>query len=294
LYDKARAIERYFAQNGFIYDQSNVSIPEANQDYVDQFLFDTKRGYCDNFSTSMVVMLRSIDIPARWVKGFAEGEEIENNNGDRVYEVTNNNAHSWVEAYFPGIGWMPFEPTIGFNGAGNVDFDLELDSTEEPEETVVPEQPEKPQPTDIEDNKSMSKSFTEIMRNFANWISTNRGSIILWSLVALALAVVVFRVRQKWMPKLLVPYYRLRKDDWHSFETSYHSLLKQLTLYGVERREGQTLQSFANYVDSFFGTKDMKILTIAYEKGFYGRNIEAHEWLELRECWENLINQTSG
>ncbi|WP_017379566.1 DUF4129 domain-containing transglutaminase family protein [Paenisporosarcina sp. TG-14] len=294
LYDKARAIERYFSQNGFLYDQSNISIPEANQDYVDQFLFDTKRGYCDNFSTSMVVMLRSLDIPARWVKGFAEGEEIENNNGDRVYEVTNNNAHSWVEAYFPGVGWMPFEPTIGFSGTGNIDYDLELDSTEEPEEAVVPEQPKKPQPTEIEDNKSISERFTETMQNFMGWISNNRGRIILWSIFAIGLLVVLFRIRQKWMPKLLVPYYRLRKDDWNSFENSYHRLLKQLALYGVARREGQTLQSYANYVDGFFDSKDMRMLTIAYEKGFYGRNIEAHEWLKLRESWENLINKTSG
>lgn len=294
LYDKARAIERYFSKNGFLYDQSNISIPEANQDYVDQFLFDTKRGYCDNFSTSMVVMLRSLDIPARWVKGFAEGEEIKNNNGDRVYEVTNNNAHSWVEAYFPGVGWMPFEPTIGFSRTGNIDYDLELDSTEEPEEAVVPVQPKKPQTTDIEDNKSISERFTETMQNFTGWISNNRGSIILWSIVAIGLLVVLFRIRQKWMPKLLVPYYRLRKDDWNSFENSYHRLLKQLALYGVERREGQTLQSYANYVDGFFDSKDMRRLTIAYEKGFYGRNIEAHEWLKLRECWENLINRTSG
>ena len=85
------------------------------EDYVDQFLFDTKRGYCDNFSTSMVVMLRSIDIPARWVKGFAPGEYQLDDEGERVYQITNNEAHSWVEAYMPGIGWMPFEPTIGFS-----------------------------------------------------------------------------------------------------------------------------------------------------------------------------------
>ena len=97
------------------------------EDYVDQFLFDTKRGYCDNFSTSMVVMLRSIDIPARWVKGFAPGEYRLNDEGERVYQITNNEAHSWVEAYIPGIGWMPFEPTIGFSNLTDIDYDIELD-----------------------------------------------------------------------------------------------------------------------------------------------------------------------
>ncbi|MCZ8538534.1 DUF3488 and transglutaminase-like domain-containing protein [Paenisporosarcina quisquiliarum] len=294
LYDKARAIERYFPRNGFIYDQKNVAAPEKDQDYVDQFLFDTKRGYCDNFSTSMVVMLRSLDIPARWVKGFAEGKEMRAENGDKMYQVTNNNAHSWVEAYFPGIGWMPFEPTIGFSGTGNIDYDLEADSTETPEEPVVPEQPDKPESTQQEESKPFSEQFTDMLQNFTSWISDNKGRIIFWSIVAIGFFYVMFRIRKKWMPKILVPYYRLRKDNWHSFETSYHRLLKQLELYGIERTEGQTLQTYAKYVDSFFGSKDMKVLTTAYEKGFYGKNIESHEWLQLRESWENLINRTSG
>ena len=66
VYDKTKAIERYFGRSGFVYDQKNVAIPKSDEDYVDQFLFETKRGYCDNFSSSMVVMLRSIGIPARW------------------------------------------------------------------------------------------------------------------------------------------------------------------------------------------------------------------------------------
>ena len=67
-YDKVLAIENYFTDYSFIYETTNVSFPAQNQDYVDQFLFDTKSGYCNNFSTSMIVLLRSAGIPARWVK----------------------------------------------------------------------------------------------------------------------------------------------------------------------------------------------------------------------------------
>jgi len=294
LYDKVRDLERYFAQNGFIYDQTNVGIPEENQDYVDQFLFETKRGYCDNFSTSMVVMLRSLDIPARWVKGFAEGEEIRKGDGDRTYQITNNNAHSWVEAYLPGIGWMPFEPTIGFTGTGNIEFDLEANAADTPEEPPVPTKPEKPQPSDGTGDKSISERFTEFMEAFVDWVSDNRIRIIVWSVVVALIGIILYRIRKRWIPKVLIPYYRLRKGDWKSFETSYHSLLRQLELFGIKRDEGQTLQSYANYVDGFFGSRDMKVLTAAYEKGFYGKEIESHEWAQLRESWENLINRTSG
>ncbi|MCT6817415.1 MAG: transglutaminaseTgpA domain-containing protein, partial [Lysinibacillus fusiformis] len=139
VYDQIKAVEGYFRTNGFRYDKKQAAIPAENQDYVDQFLFDTKVGYCDNFSTSMVVLLRSIGIPARWVKGFAPGTAGPMSDGLREYRITNDNAHSWVEAYIPGTGWMEFEPTIGFSGNVNIDYDIPLDTSEQ-EEIVQPEQ----------------------------------------------------------------------------------------------------------------------------------------------------------
>jgi hypothetical protein len=114
-YDKAKAIEDYFDGHEFIYSKDDIPYPESNQDYVDQFLFETQIGYCDNFSSAMVVLLRAANIPARWVKGYTEGEKSILD-GESVYKVTNNNAHSWVEVYFSGIGWVPFEPSQGFIG----------------------------------------------------------------------------------------------------------------------------------------------------------------------------------
>lgn len=108
FYDKAKAVEQYFLKEPFVYETNDVAVPELDEDYVDQFLFETKKGYCDNFSTSMVVLLRSVGIPARWVKGYTPGQFVETTSeGLEVYEVTSNNAHSWVEVYFSGIGWVP-------------------------------------------------------------------------------------------------------------------------------------------------------------------------------------------
>src|SRR5699024_10759867 len=132
-YYKTKAIEQYFNSNGFVYQISDVLIPDEDEDYVDQCLYETKAGYCDNYSTSMVVMLRTLDILARWVKGFTGGEKIdetEDANGNKrdVYEITNANAHSWVEVYFPEAGWVPFEPTQGFSN--ETDFYEESDEGE--------------------------------------------------------------------------------------------------------------------------------------------------------------------
>lgn len=295
VYGQAQAVERYFGTNGFEYSQSDIAVPAEDQDYVDQFLFETQRGYCDNFSTSMVVLLRSLDIPARWVKGFNEGEVIDTVDGYDVYEVTNNNAHSWVEAYMPGVGWMMFEPTIGFTGASSIDFDLEID-TSEPEEEEMPDRPE-PEPEaqpEQPDGDAGTNASPTVGERFLAFVSEQAGKLIAATIGLLLLAFMLFKIRKKWMPKVLIPYYHRKVGDAETFEKAYLRLLKQLELYGIKRAPGQTLRSYAEYVDSFFGTKEMTKLTAAYEKSVYGGDAESVDWPKLKESWENLINRTSG
>lgn len=293
LYEKAKKIERYFGQSGFSYSQQFAAIPEGDTDYVDQFLFDIKVGYCDNFSSSMVVMLRSQGIPARWVKGFTAGEVIQTENNRATYEVTNNNAHSWVEAYFPGVGWINFEPTIGFSNGANLEYDLETqsDAIEAPK-PVEPDTPEKKNP--VKENTEVSRSFTEVMQDFGKWISTNKTAII-WSVVGLfMLSLIVYRFRRRWISKVLIPLNRMRKNDWESYEKMYHQLLWLLKLYGLDREQGQTLSSYAKTIDTYFGGNDMRKLTDAYEKGFYGEDKDSINYASLKEKLENLINRFSS
>jgi hypothetical protein len=104
-YDQAIAIENYLRT--FQYDETRAA-PPTDRDWVDYFLFDARSGYCDDFATSMVVLLRSLDIPARWVQGYAGGT-LDPETG--FYIVRESIAHSWPEVYFPGYGWQRFEPT---------------------------------------------------------------------------------------------------------------------------------------------------------------------------------------
>ncbi|MEB3103881.1 transglutaminase TgpA family protein [Ferviditalea candida] len=115
-YDRAKAIEQYLRSH-YSYNLRTSGYPAENEDFVDHFLFVEKQGYCDYFSTAMAVMLRAVHIPARWVKGFAPGEEINtDSSGEITVKVLNLHAHSWVEVYFPQSGWVPFDPTPGFSG----------------------------------------------------------------------------------------------------------------------------------------------------------------------------------
>ncbi|MCQ6562572.1 transglutaminase-like domain-containing protein, partial [Paenibacillus mendelii] len=174
-YDTAKAIES-FLRDGFTYTLTQTEEPAEGADFVDHFLFEQHQGYCVHFATSMVVLLRTQGIPARYVKGFAPGtpdadsdetrssqqlaalEGIVNGAKDRgdtaggggtlllqrvdsaaswtdaggglaaavgpdasaarTYTVRASDAHAWVEVYFAGVGWVPFEPTPSFGAPG--------------------------------------------------------------------------------------------------------------------------------------------------------------------------------
>jgi transglutaminase-like putative cysteine protease len=104
-YDKAAAIERYLRTN-FGY---TLQLPPVSQrDPLAGFLFQRKQGHCEYFASAMAVMLRTLHIPSRVVNGFRTGEF---NDLTSQYVVRASNAHSWVEVYFPGFGWISFDPT---------------------------------------------------------------------------------------------------------------------------------------------------------------------------------------
>src|SRR3712207_4583959 len=74
-------------------------------------LFRSKEGFCTQFATSMALLLRESGVPSRVVYGSTAGQE----NEPGEYVVSGSNMHTWVEAYFPGVGWYPFDPTPGFS-----------------------------------------------------------------------------------------------------------------------------------------------------------------------------------
>jgi transglutaminase-like putative cysteine protease len=104
-YDKAVALERYLSTHfGYTLELPRTLPPDP----LANFLFERKKGHCEYFASSMAVMLRSLGIPSRIVTGFRGGEF---NDLTGQYVVRASDAHSWVEAYFPGSGWISFDPT---------------------------------------------------------------------------------------------------------------------------------------------------------------------------------------
>jgi len=114
-YDAAAAIEAYLRSNVFTYTLDPPQAPPGT-DPLDYFLFNSHQGYCEFFATAMGDMLRSLGIPTRLVSGFGPGTYEPTISG---YIVRSEDAHAWVEAYFPNYGWIQFEPTHDTSGVYN-------------------------------------------------------------------------------------------------------------------------------------------------------------------------------
>lgn len=282
-YDKVTAIEQYFNRNGFVYQTQNIPVPEGEQDYVDQFLFDSKRGYCDNFSTSMVVMLRTLDIPARWVKGFTGGEKIGETEHEaeqetlNIYEVTNANAHSWVEVYFPSIGWVPFEPTQGFDN--NATFYTEEEEVQEPMEMDERE----PELTEEEAQQPEEEELSTAW-SFSWWY------IVLGVFVLFLACFILYKTRFKWKTKRLLKKLE-RSSDETLDEKAYIHLLNVLQVKAMPKRRNQTLREYAKQVDETFGTNEMGFLTNYYEQMLYNDKLKNMNRSTFIRVWERLIKR---
>ena len=138
-YDQSLAITQYL-RRAITYTET-VPEPPRNRDPIEWFLFDLRAGFCNYYAASEVLMLRSLGVPARIVIGYAEGTwnpELDQ------FTVISKDSHAWPEVYFPGLGWVVFEPTVsqpltdfplggaaGVNGADDLSV-TEPEGTEDP------------------------------------------------------------------------------------------------------------------------------------------------------------------
>jgi transglutaminase-like putative cysteine protease len=134
-FDQARALQTFLRQYPYSLD---VPSPPGDVDPVEFFLFDLQTGYCDYYASAMVVMARSLGLPARLATGYL-AQTPDENGAQTIYQI---NAHAWAEIYFAGIGWVEFEPTAPFPLSGDVAPAPEEDSPG----FAIPEAPPAPPP----------------------------------------------------------------------------------------------------------------------------------------------------
>lgn len=272
-YDKAKLLENYLKMT-YIYNNKPdlTKLTGGSPDFVDQFLFELQEGYCDYFSTAMAVMARSLDLPTRWVKGFSPGimpqdnfggppgdiatqEEI-NPTGAGTYTVRNSDAHSWVEIYFEGYGWIPFEPTSGFR------FPY---VAPEGEEIALPElEPVLPE-TDSGAVETQSNGSTV-------WAWTALVVVLASAIAYLVLA--RRRVAAVWRRFRQGTY---TTNDQIVMET--HKLLRMCKKHGLRREEHETLrEAVSRWTQVYKRLKDDFLYVLdSFEQAKYGARIATRE-----------------
>lgn len=128
-YDKALSLQDYFRSPQFTYDLNVGAGHDGNA--LENFVFETRRGYCEQFAGVYAAMARSIGLPARVAVGFTPGEL----SSDGTYIVKGRNGHAWPEVYLEGYGWVGFEPTPGRGIPNSENY------TGVPEQQASPSQP---------------------------------------------------------------------------------------------------------------------------------------------------------
>ncbi|AIQ63090.1 transglutaminase [Paenibacillus stellifer] len=185
-YEKILLLQQYLRETFPYTNQPDLS-RKKSKDFVESFLFEIKEGYCDYYSTALVTMARSLDIPARWVKGYAPGEQAQlpDNVAMQVgrttnsnYTITNADAHSWAEVYFGDYGWLPIEATPGFSAPMETEntADDQPQPSESPEQSAVNEEQ-----TDPAGDATDTGMFSPWIVAAAAAVIAGWGSYLLWS-----------------------------------------------------------------------------------------------------------------
>jgi len=299
-YDAARAIEGRL-QHDFGY---TLELKSKGPDPLADFLFNVREGHCEYFSTAMAVMLRTQGIPARVVNGFQRGDY---NEAAGVYTITQREAHSWVEVYFPEANmWATFDPTplagrpvsarTGIKGW----FSKYAEALEMLWIQYVVGY-------DSQEQRSLAKSFSNRFYDFRSWVANKFESLkktlsswfswvrignedgsvsyprlillILFSiLTTLGLVLLIKRIRRLGFWRI----FRRRQveDERGSAVEFYERMIRTLAAHGLQRSAGETPLEFA----SATGMPDALKITHAYNRVRFGdQRLSAEESAQIEE-----------
>lgn len=280
-YAKMDLLQQYLRQN-YEYTNKPDLTRKRSDDFVDSFLFEIRQGYCDYYSTAMVVMARSLGIPARWVKGYAPGSQpsdemmMRSPEMSRAYNVSNADAHSWAELYFGDYGWIPFEPTPGFASPIMI-------APEESEEAFALDTD-----TDTDVSSSEESFFSKLdpvvmQRIFVSAVSV----LLLWTLYQLRSELYFLWLRL-----------RLGRPLTPGEKTIYETLrlVKRLRRRGLARGDQETLrEAFGRWkLERPRLAEVLEPLLLLYEQANYGRSPAASDWRAARELTRKAVKLAGG
>ena len=278
-FEQGLAIEHWFRETGgFVYDLDTEQ--GHSDDLLASWLFDDspenagyRRGYCEQFATSMAVMTRSIGIPTRVVLGFTPGSRI----GANEVVVLDENAHSWVELWIPTVGWVSFDPTPRGDGAnpatsyGNLSDALGFEIAAYLEQVPEPVRPEiipNENPIGglmVPDEDRRDPGLIEQPVEAPSEISMPGWALLATLTIALAVFVLAAIPIVKWVRHRT----RMRRLDDGDITAAWEEIVVRLTDFGEEPDPAATPLEVAAGVDDA-----MRPLASVYSRAVYGRTTE--------------------
>src|SRR6266487_3277378 len=228
-YDALRRLEAHLSdQTQFTYAVDNPPVP-GNVDAV-SWLLQTRRGYCTYYATAMTIMARQLGIPARIVNGFSHGHlDIQR----KVWVVDGSDAHSWVQAYFPGFGWINFDPTPGYT----------LNNGNNPQPTTSPVPT--PQPTSTNPKKNTRPNSSHTGENpAAPGAAAQDTFLVSFSMITLLCSILILLVA------IARYWWRSLYDDSTFITRTFWRLCRMAGWVGLSPRSWQTPYEYSSMLSS--------------------------------------------
>ncbi|MDR1689345.1 MAG: transglutaminase-like domain-containing protein [Clostridiales bacterium] len=276
--------------HGFSYTLEPENVPRG-RDFVDYFLFDGKEGYCTYFASALAVMGRCAGIPTRYIEGYVMPNK---KNAVGAYEVTNYQAHAWVEAYINGV-WAAFEPTAPFAYAENNAqvpsslFSPNMTAQESPYNNYMSQmgfmQPNQNLPPAAPPVALTAQEEAQLKIQLAITVIL---ALLLFSFILLIVFLILAFARK-------IKFRRINKSSNRDAVISYFAhILKATKVYTYPIRKNETVFTYAKRVGRRFAfineTVIMEDLAKIFSKASYGNNeITDEEKNRMKACYEEIL-----
>ncbi|HAE43613.1 MAG TPA: hypothetical protein DCG34_11970 [Clostridiales bacterium] len=267
-YQKALAIEKYLRTN-YRYTLEGDVLPDGRE-FVDFFLFDSKVGYCTYYATAMAVMLRLEGIPSRYVEGYVAQELV----ATGIYEVYQNNAHAWVEAFIEPAGWMTFEPTSSLPAiTRRGEHPATPGGDRDPSDIYSGEKEEREDNDDIKiDEDDINQGGGTPAPNNQPTIPFAVTRVILWMLAIIAIGFVPAKFLIGFMAFKGLKKQMNRWTNNRKVIFMYQYITMLMSESGYPPKDGETHYEFANRIAYKFhshGEKSIKEITAIFVRSKY-------------------------
>ena len=283
--EKVFAIRDHLRNGPYTYSQ-NISRPPLGQDGIDYFLFESQEGYSDYFGSAMVVMLRTLNIPARMVAGYSNGTISEQ---PMTWEIKDSDSHGWAQVYFNQFGWLNFEPTPSYPTIRQKSNPNESENSDQL--ALLQEQGVSNPQTNIECKNSetiMDESIGLGVENCDDEVFLERLRTVILSQLSKNIAITFFTIL------LIISIFWYIWNEKYSkkshIQIMYSKVKKLGRLAGIKKNESQTPHEYANVLSEQIPKLSSEIdsITTIYGRFIYGNVVKDISDTNQKQTMEDI------